>query len=579
MLVYSHRDREVSPPSLLADLRRDSAAAVRCRTSRPEAVVDLLIRAGELETTVVDAVCPLEDDDPPLARDCRRATMSAARALVAARAGDSEGAARALQALSCDLHAIEPRAVPPTGTHRTSEGYALFAVYPEMYADAAWRFRDELRPTDVYCIGIRSIGTSLSAVVAAALEQAGVRVDSVTLRPRGSPIERVVRATERLARAVIIHRHSYFAIVDEGPGMSGSTIAAVATWLRDRGVPDHRLILFASHPVDADSLGSPTARQVWKRSRVYAADFESLGLPARLAGAASATDVSAGAWRRHILPRGSPFPVTHPQHERRKFLIRDGRPVMLRFAGLGRYGAAVHARACALADAGFAPPVEELREGFLRLRFVPGRPATRNDVSAAFIERLARYAAHLRQHAPAPPERPSTSLEDMLLHNGAGVLDAPGAEALRRVLSRVRRFEAPATVAVDGRLMPHEWIATADGTFVKVDAFDHFRDDFFPGPADIAWDLAGASIEFELSPSADRYLVDRYRRLAHDEDVVRRLPFFRLAYLAYRAGYTAEAGSMLAGTADGRRFARLAEHYANRLRREVIRATTAPSAP
>src|SRR5687767_3623792 len=162
MLLYSHRDREVSPSSLLADLRRDSAAAVRCRAPRPEVIVDLLIGAGELETTIVDAVCPLEDDDPPLARDCRRATTSAARALVAARAGDGEGAGRALQAFSCDLHAIDSRAVPRAGTHRTSEGYALYAVYPEMYADAAWRFRDELRPADVYCIGVRSIGTSLS---------------------------------------------------------------------------------------------------------------------------------------------------------------------------------------------------------------------------------------------------------------------------------------------------------------------------------------------------------------------------------------------------------------------------------
>jgi hypothetical protein len=578
MLVYHHREQTISPRSLLEELRRASAAGAACRRAPHDTIVDLLIRAGELEATIVDALCPEQDDDQALARECRRATLSAARALVASRAGDDGGVGRELDALSRDLRAIYPGVVPTAGTIRTCEGYALYGLYPEVYADAAERCQAELRPAEVCCIGIRSIGTSLSAVVGAAFERAGVAVRSVTVRPRGSPLNRVMRATDTLTRAIGAHRRSYFAVIDEGPGLSGSTVAAVAAWLSGMGVPDHRVILFPSHPVNADLLGSALARAVWQRSRVYVGAVEP-DLSRRLCGAAPMTDISAGRWRREFLEPGVAFPAAHPQHERRKFLTGGSRPAVLRFAGIGRYGTAVHARACALADAGFTPPVEGLREGFLRLQFVAGRPATAADVSASLLERVAQYATYLRQHAPAVPEHSSTSLEEMLLHNTAEALDADGADRLHRALPRVSAFEPAAAVAIDGRMLPHEWIATDDGTFVKTDAFDHFRDDFFPGPTDIAWDLAGASIEFGLSRSGERWLVDRYRRLSGDSGVERRLRFFRLAYLGYRAGYTAFARATLAGTADGRRFARLADHYATRLRLEVDRVTNAPNAP
>ena len=70
------------------------------------------------------------------------------------------------------------------------EGYAYYALYPETYVAAAEQFIRGRRPGTAVCVGLRSIGTSLSAAVAAGLEAAGWRVLALTLRPRGHPFQR-----------------------------------------------------------------------------------------------------------------------------------------------------------------------------------------------------------------------------------------------------------------------------------------------------------------------------------------------------------------------------------------------------
>ncbi len=119
-------------------------------------------------------------------------------------------------------------------------------------------------------------------------------------------------------------------------------------------------------------------------------------------------------------------------------------------------------------------------------------------------------------------------------------------------------------VAIDGRMLPHEWIR-AGATFVKIDALDHHDDDFFPGCRDIAWDIAGLCVEWQLDAAAAACLVTRYERASGDR-VGHRLPFYETAYAAYRMGYARLAGACV-DAAESRRFARLEHQYADRLRR------------
>lgn len=71
---------------------------------------------------------------------------------------------------------------------------------------------------------------------------------------------------------------------------------------------------------------------------------------------------------------------------------------------------------------------------------------------------------------------------------------------------------------------------------VKTDALDHHADRFLPGAQDAGWDLAAATVEFALPAAAAARLVDRYVSATGDRDIARRLPFYAVAYPAFRIG-------------------------------------------
>ncbi len=123
-------------------------------------------------------------------------------------------------------------------------------------------------------------------------------------------------------------------------------------------------------------------------------------------------------------------------------------------------------------------------------------------------------------------------------------------------------------VALDGRLLAHEWIETGTG-YTKVDAMDHHDDHFFPGCQDIAWDIAAASIELGLTGPDQRHLLGRYRSLSGDQAIARRLHQYAVAYLAFRLGYTTLASEALGRSDDGLRFSTERQRYRNLLRREL----------
>ncbi len=143
------------------------------------------------------------------------------------------------------------------------------------------------------------------------------------------------------------------------------------------------------------------------------------------------------------------------------------------------------------------------------------------------------------------------------------------AKALLGDLSTLPGIEglgAAPEVALDARVRPHEWLRT-DGGFLKTDALDHHRDHFYPGPADIAWDVAGLIAEFDL-PAGE--VGELAAAALGDPGLPRRLPFHRAAYLAARAGEAAFAAQSLGGGLDGRRAQRALARY-RRLLRECLR--------
>jgi hypothetical protein len=123
-------------------------------------------------------------------------------------------------------------------------------------------------------------------------------------------------------------------------------------------------------------------------------------------------------------------------------------------------------------------------------------------------------------------------------------------------------------VIVDGRMQPHEWLLTATGEMLKTDSGSHGDDHFFPGPADIAWDLAGAIVEWRMKAEQAGEFLDLYRRASGDNAAGRVADFIH-AYAVFRAAYCKMAGNAMAGTPEQARMERAAAHYLDRLKHEI----------
>jgi hypothetical protein len=92
----------------------------------------------------------------------------------------------------------------------------------------------------------------------------------------------------------------------------------------------------------------------------------------------------------------------------------------------------------------------------------------------------------------------------------------------------------------DARLSPHEWVIGAERRVVKTDSADHASDHLMPGPADVAWDLAGTIVEWDLDQSQRRSFLQQYRARSGDAAEAR-VPAYVAAYSAFRLGFAAMA--------------------------------------
>jgi len=150
----------------------------------------------------------------------------------------------------------------------------------------------------------------------------------------------------------------------------------------------------------------------------------------------------------------------------------------------------------------------------------------------------------------------------MVVVNVEEGLPARSGSPVRSLLPASSWLERP--VALDGRMLVHEWVRTPRG-ILKLDAMDHHQDHFFPGCQDIAWDVAAALVEFDLDASGTAHLVNSYRRLSGDRTIASRLPHYTIAYLSFRLGYATLATGVLGQTDDAARFALLVRRYAELL--------------
>jgi hypothetical protein len=315
--------------------------------------------------------------------------------------------------------------------------------------------------------------------------------------------------------------HSQFVVIDEGPGLSGSTFLAVAAWLESLGVPTEQILLLGSHVPEPAALCAPGAATRWTRYRSTA--FVNLPVPG--------TDLAGGQWRTIMgLPSDS-WPSRGSLTDREKVLHMgaDGSPVVEKFEGLGGYGRACVRRIEAVAAAGFGPRVLAVdhTRGAVTTPYLPAlRPHP--DGFRAWAPRLVHYCAfRARTEAFSPGddgEAPS-ALEEAAIYNAEQELGSA---------RNLRGLPVLRPIVTDGHMQPWEWLATPEGELFKTDASSHGDDHLLPGPTDIAWDLAGVVVEWRLGESDRTAFLDAYAGATGDADLGR-VASYEVAYCACRA--------------------------------------------
>ena len=538
MFVFRDGRYRVATQELL--LRLEQSCCSLTGLTKSDAFLDPLLRAGELECALSDAC----DEAGPARSLSEQITDQVASRFVG---GFGEAPSDLLVRLSAS-------GLPDSVSVCTPEGFAYYGLDPRAYAQLAVAALEERRPVAV--IGIRSIGTTLSAVVLAALRERGIQSARITVRPEGHPFDRHLELSENQQRFIAEWRvrSSKFFIVDEGPGLSGSSFLAVSEVLEAQGVSSTDIVFLASRDAAPESLCAKDAALRWPRYRKLVADFSRVPDDA-------VSWIGGGQWRNAWMTNGSQnhWPAIWPQTERSKYLSRDGQR-LYKFEGLGHYAEAPQQRAQQLTELGFAPAVRTDDRPFAAYQVVVGRPAQLTDLNEDILSRIAEYCALRAHEFHAESTRigaGSMSLASMAHFNareGFGIdLDLEG------------ELDIKQPIICDGRMMPHEWLLASNGRLLKSDGVSHGDDHFFPGPCDIAWDLAGAIVEWELTPDASEFLCHRYRRMSGD-DARPRLQAYMLAYSLFRLGFCAMAADAVAGSdeeprlrADYRRYRLFAE--------------------
>lgn len=486
MMVYGDHIEVIEAKTALRRLqeRRGAIGAAAPGLARHAALVNLHIEAGRMLQGLLDRRFDAAAGDTfdRLNETWTNWMVRSARDLVRSWALGGTG--------------LTPSPLPdcPSGRVRlkTPEGYAYYGLFPEAFIGPARRLGVAGRGVRV--IGLRSIGVSLAPVVAAAIDAPL----PLSLRPFGPPFERRVKIEDATFGRVLAGAERYI-VVDEGPGLSGSSFAAVARFLMNRGVSAEQIIFMPSHDGGPGPAASPSVRSLWRAIAAIPAD----PLPddetvTRWIGdlldqpVLETMNLSAGRWRPLRLAPGR-WPGVDPRTDRRKLLVRTPSGAFVgRFSGLRSSGEVKLERALRLAGASAVPSVVGVAHGFIVQDWVETTSITRvepEQVGAYFRKRFDLPWAASADTGPA-------DLAEMALANTEPLL---GPLALRRMEGFLRAdVSGWRPYAMDGACQPWKWLRK-DGVWLKADALDHDADHDLLGPLDLAWDLAGAAWEMKYS--------------------------------------------------------------------------------
>ncbi|MDB6033944.1 MAG: glutamate-semialdehyde -aminomutase-like protein [Verrucomicrobiales bacterium] len=549
----------------------------------------ILIRSGQMEQGVADA--QEEGRMPSVIHQAEHLTDVAAKEFFRewskTASAQTRDVLRSAKALSV-ADELELRIKVP-------EGFEFYALFPEQYGAAAMSWAKQhcrAECKNVLVVGIRSIGTSLSALVKTVLQSVGWNVRRLTVRPKGHPFQR-----ELMLRADDLGDAAFALIVDEGPGISGSSMASVAEALVACGFSKSNLAFFPGHGNGPGHAASEQVREWWRTTPRFLTPLEEMQWSGKSlkdllaissqtffsdgrAFAAEQTltvqDVTGGGWVSLIFPNGEQPTVCWP-FERLKFrcVAPEGQAVLWKFSGLGAFLTTPALDPAEEIDRKGEEPdhwseVQRLQtlattHGFCCTPWIMGTGSRPVDVNSHTLRSIAHYLFHTAGKPLGEKETVEAleGLNHMLLCNSREKL---GDEAVQRA-ERIGHCVRSRTVLVrlelmpacsDGRMAPHEWLRTSDGCLIKTDSTGNLTDHTLVGRQPLLWDIAGVIIEWKLSSDQTVLFEKTLRELGldwmHEE-----INFYLAAFAAFKLGQVVLCLQM--GSPD--------PEYTNRMERAV----------
>ncbi|AZO34367.1 MAG: hypothetical protein EOS81_01970 [Mesorhizobium sp.] len=549
MIVFGDHKRTHSAEQLREAVLAEAEAIgdLPAGIERHAALVDLFVTASELFQGLADAEFDTRGADGSSARQKLGSEILVELSREVLRSWQ-QGFARkgSLDAsLLAKLAAIDCGSKITTGP---AEGYALYALYPETYLLAALRSGLD---ANTCVIGIRSIGLGLAAMVAAALHAP----PPISVRPIGHPFSRHMSAAPELLGSWRDRPRAEFAIVDEGPGLSGSSLYAVIVWLRRQGIDQERIHLFPSHRGGPGAQADAETVAALSQCQSHVADFEDVfdgavapGLRdwiGHLLGKADVElqEISGGAWREHLSAPADAWPPAFPAFERRKFIASaGGERWLIKFAGLGETGQRKLGTAKVLHEAGFGAQPAGLCHGFLVERWIDADRLDREGPARdLLIDWLGRYLGW--RAAKLQTDKTGASLDQlagMSVQNCEEALGERFAHALQSWFAGQPSPGPTRRVEIDGRLHAWEFLVRPHGSLLKTDAFDHCRSHDLIGCQGIEWDIAGARVEHDLSAAELSKLVGCIEQATLIDRAL--VDYLEPCYLAFQLGLWTIAG-------------------------------------
>ncbi|MDB6123175.1 MAG: glutamate-semialdehyde -aminomutase-like protein [Pedosphaera sp.] len=447
-------------------------------------------------------------------------------------------------------------------TVKIPEGFEFYTLFPEQYCASAlqWLERNSLstRNRTALVVGIRSIGTSLSALVTATLAAAGWQTRRVTVRPTGHPFERKVDFA-----AHDLDSRSRALIVDEGPGISGSSMAAVAKALAASGFKPEQISFLPGHGGGPGSAASAETHAWWASTVRHVNPLGNLrwngcSLTELLAQKSAVLcneakipssqmqDLSAGQWRQKVYSNETDWPAVCMPFEKSKYLYstRSGVAVLWKFIGFGSIGDNLQSFREPIANEFFnREKTDHLTSlgylhGFLALPWINGKPLVQSDANnSEVINAIAhRIIAAVGPPLSAADQADSVSRLSQMLHwNAQEVFGKNIALRTQAVIKAACNLPSGPSHG-DGRMAPHNWIRASDGTLFKTGSLGNRIDHTIVGRQPVIWDVAGAMVEWDFTIASAAPLVRAVNDAFTSAINADALTFYCMAYAAFQMG-------------------------------------------